>query len=390
MRRRTTRPASVALANQLTRARRESLNCGVTRLADVTRLDDLGVHVFQTVRPWGRSLSVHQGKGLTAEAAMIGALVEAIECDHAETFLGDCRRVAFDQIDPLECAPTLLDFAADRSRPPDSSEPISWVAAEPPDWGRRLWVPFATVSLDLTREGPMGVERSSNGLGARFNYEGASLKALMEVVERDAEQAWRTSSLAQRSRAQVECGTISLKWFQELYARARSQGLELSIYRIPAVIALDVFYCEILEPLAGSAARSGASGAGCAFTAEEALMAAVLEAAQSRLTAISGVRDDIRATARSTCRDLGPALPPGGGRRLQAWDEVGAVPRHAAPATVGGIVKALAEAGYPQVGLVDLSRPGRDIRVVKAIVPGLGAFSRSRRRSAEPTLRRAA
>jgi ribosomal protein S12 methylthiotransferase accessory factor len=377
-------------ADPLSNARRESRDCGVTRLADVTRLDDLGVHVFQAVRPWGRSLSVHQGKGLTAEAAVIGALMEAIECDHAESFVGDCRLMAFDRIDPLERAPTLLDFAADRHRPPDPSEPMSWVTAERPNGGRQLWVPFAAVSLDLTLDGPVGLERSSNGLGARFDYEAASLKALMEVVERDAEQAWRASSLAQRSRAQVECGTIALKWFRDLYARARDQGLALSIYRIPAVIALDVFYCEIVEPLAGSAARSGASGAGCAFTAEEALMAAVLEAAQSRLTAISGARDDLPAFAPSARGDLGPALPPGGGRRLQTWDEVGALPRHTPPATVGGLAQALADAGYSQVGLVDLSRAGRDIRVVKAIVPGLGAFSRSRRRSAEPTLGRAA
>src|SRR3546814_15588111 len=51
--------------------------CGVTRLADITRLDRLGLPVWQAVRPAGRALSVHQGKGASPLAARIGALCEA-------------------------------------------------------------------------------------------------------------------------------------------------------------------------------------------------------------------------------------------------------------------------------------------------------------------------
>ena len=54
-------------------------HCGVTRLADVTGLDTIGIPVFQAIRPLARSLSVSQGKGVTRVAARVSALMEAIE-----------------------------------------------------------------------------------------------------------------------------------------------------------------------------------------------------------------------------------------------------------------------------------------------------------------------
>jgi hypothetical protein len=38
---------------------------GITRLADVTGLDRVGIPVYQAIRPGSRNLSVSQGKGLS-------------------------------------------------------------------------------------------------------------------------------------------------------------------------------------------------------------------------------------------------------------------------------------------------------------------------------------
>ena len=74
---------------------RAAAEAGVSRLAEVTDLDLIGIPVFQAIRPAGLSLSVHQGKGVTREAAMIGALMEALECDHAEQPVGEPRETTF-------------------------------------------------------------------------------------------------------------------------------------------------------------------------------------------------------------------------------------------------------------------------------------------------------
>src|SRR5262245_40073595 len=57
---------------------------GITRVADVTGLDTIGIPVVMVVRPNARSLSVAQGKGSTLEAARASGLMEAIETWHAE------------------------------------------------------------------------------------------------------------------------------------------------------------------------------------------------------------------------------------------------------------------------------------------------------------------
>ena len=57
---------------------------GITRLANVTGLDRIGIPVWMCIRPNGRSLSVSQGKGVTAELAQASAVMESIELYHAE------------------------------------------------------------------------------------------------------------------------------------------------------------------------------------------------------------------------------------------------------------------------------------------------------------------
>ena len=57
---------------------------GITRLADVTGLDIIGIPVVMAVRPLGTTLSVAQGKGATLLLAKVSGAMEAIEFWHAE------------------------------------------------------------------------------------------------------------------------------------------------------------------------------------------------------------------------------------------------------------------------------------------------------------------
>jgi YcaO-like protein with predicted kinase domain len=58
---------------------------GITRIANVTGLDTVGVPVVMVCRPNARSLAVSQGKGLDLPAAKASGLMESIEVYHAET-----------------------------------------------------------------------------------------------------------------------------------------------------------------------------------------------------------------------------------------------------------------------------------------------------------------
>ena len=57
---------------------------GVTRVADITGLDRIGIPVALAIRPLSRSITVAAGKGVDLVAAKVSAAMEAIECAHAE------------------------------------------------------------------------------------------------------------------------------------------------------------------------------------------------------------------------------------------------------------------------------------------------------------------
>ena len=348
---------------------------GVSRLADITGLDRIGMPVWQAIRPWGRSLSVHQGKGLTAAAAQRGACMEAIECSHAEAWAPPLRIARWADLAVVERAAALDDFAVRRGHA-GAGAPMAWAAAERLGGGI-VWVPAAAVSLDLTDNGPddgaIGVTRSSNGQGAGFDTGFASLKAVCEVIERDAVGHWlATRSVFTRGADEIDLGSIGFGWFRDLAARCDGLGIAIRGYALPAVIAMPVIAVELHDASAEAAGHPHAVGTAAHPDAEAALQAALTEAIQARLTVIAGARDDL-APAN------GAARPPTFGLAIAS---LAAAPlRLARPPALdfAGIVAALAAAGYDQVARLVLSPADCPVKTVKILVPGLGDTRRARR-----------
>jgi ribosomal protein S12 methylthiotransferase accessory factor YcaO len=57
---------------------------GITRLADITGLDAIGLPVYVAIRPNARNLSTSQGKGFDHDSAKASAMMESIESWHGE------------------------------------------------------------------------------------------------------------------------------------------------------------------------------------------------------------------------------------------------------------------------------------------------------------------
>ncbi len=364
----------------LARARAAAALSGVTRLADVTHLDRLGVPVFQAIRPWSRALSVHQGKGLDADEARLGALMEAVESFQAETFAGEEINCAFWSLPADERAPKLSDFAGDRRRPPPAAEPVGWTSARTVIGDRRLWVPVDVVSLDLTRDPSSRFDRTSAGLAAHFDHEAACRSALLEVIERDAVSRWRGLDIVARTNSGVDLDTIPFAWWRCLQGRLAEAGLMAAAYVAPAVIDAPVFVWELIEPAAGALGRGAVFGSACRTDPEDALRAALLEAVQSRLTEIVGARDDIPLPPDRPVEPgpFGFGLPPANGMRQAAWSDI-AGEFGGGERCAEDLARALAAAGYGPAAIVDLSPSDGGAAVVKAVAPGLAAGRRSRR-----------
>src|SRR5215467_3082672 len=75
---------TIDAATTVARARKLFGAFGITRVANVTGLDCIGIPVVMVCRPNARSLSVSQGKGIDLDAARASGLMESIELFHAE------------------------------------------------------------------------------------------------------------------------------------------------------------------------------------------------------------------------------------------------------------------------------------------------------------------
>src|SRR5213075_1694441 len=71
---------------------------GITRLANVTGLDRIGIPVVVACRPNSRSLAVSQGKGLDLAAARASALMESVEACHAERITLPLKLASYEEL----------------------------------------------------------------------------------------------------------------------------------------------------------------------------------------------------------------------------------------------------------------------------------------------------
>lgn len=131
---------------------------GVTRLADITRLDRIGFPVWQAVHPSGRRQSVHRGKGWRELDAKIGALCEALESHWAESVQPDRPRARWDELPAQNRCPRPSDCYSDPAGTVDPGS-IDWCTAIDRVTGCPIYLPHLFVSLDFS----LRRERHSSG-----------------------------------------------------------------------------------------------------------------------------------------------------------------------------------------------------------------------------------
>ena len=141
-------------------------------------------------------------------------------------------------------------------------------------------------------------------------------------------------------------------------------GMKLAVHDVTGPLGVPVVAAE----LAGADLPLVFRGSGCHPSPAVALSRALAEAAQSRLTYVSGARDDVQLA------DAGPELDaharflaPAGGCRLAALADV-------STATVDGdlavLLARLEAAGHDPFAL-DLTHPEVGVAVVRVAAPGL-------------------
>ncbi len=346
---------------------------GVTRVADITGLDRIGVPVFTAYRPNSRSLAVTQGKGRSASAAKASAVMEALEYHCAETArlslrhatLAELRQEGRRVID-VDALPRLEGRAV-----PQHSR-VLWASGEDLAGGGTVLVPYELVHLDFTLPFAPGLGAfvmSSNGLASGNTMLEALIHAICELIERHAIAVWTGGGSAER---RIDPQSVDEPGAAELLARFAAADLQTAIWDISGPMGVPVFYTTVLDREDGGGYP--ASGSGCHPHPGVALSRALTEAAQTRLTLISGARDDRSQKGNASLTDIGLR------RALEA--DLSQAAGHDFGKTAGfdgnsfeddlaWLLARLSDAGLGSPVAVDLSQKELPAHVVRVFLPGL-------------------
>jgi putative methanogenesis marker protein 1 len=397
---------TVPAEETLRQAEQPARALGVTRLADITGLDRVGIPTYCAIVPRSEDgISVYTGKGIRPVDAKVGALMEAIERQtalHARpaTLQGsyDCLRNEYQVLDPVTLAEPVSHEYSEHSE-------YSWV------WGRDLvsnepvLVPasFAMYTWAVDPCRPCFELSTSSGLASGNCREEAICHALCELIERDA---WTLAELgahylpgARHKLLGNEASVSTQDDFEFLTSLDavgepgvelfREAGMFPLFHEITSDLGIPTIFAAVAdETISGFPMVH--CGVGTHPNAHVALTRSLTEMAQSRCVDIQGVREDL--------------LPPGSPESKFALHtrRVSAVNRnmwclresavsksiHELPSfqstdlrsDLEHIVARLAACGLRQVIVVDFRSEHSHFAVVRVIVPGLESWVTDRGR----------
>jgi ribosomal protein S12 methylthiotransferase accessory factor len=142
---------------------------GITRLANVTGLDCIGIPVYMACRPLSRSVAVSQGKGLTPLEAKVSAFMEAAETFHGETITQPLKMASFAELSRDHRVVDIDGLPRSRLGEFDPGRQILWIEGAALAGGEPLWVPLELVSTNYTLPQPQGsfaFAANTNGLAS--------------------------------------------------------------------------------------------------------------------------------------------------------------------------------------------------------------------------------
>jgi ribosomal protein S12 methylthiotransferase accessory factor len=352
---------------------------GITRLANVTGLDCIGIPVYVAVRPNSRSLAVSQGKGIDAECAKVSALMESIENWHAERIALPLRHESFSA---LRREASVIDVTALPLRAGVElrlDRPMLWVQGWDLMQERATWVPFEFVSTNtvVTPGATPTFYATTNGLASGNHLLEAIEHGLLELIERDAVALAHLEPESALAARRIDPTTIDDAVARRLLERLAAAEMDVAIWDVTSDLGVPTIMCAIVDAADRPRWRAlGVSwGYGAHLAPQVALTRALTEAAQSRLTVITGSRDDNPhhvyaaesdperlAALRAALFDPPPqrAFGSKATRATESFDK-----------DIQTLLAELRAADVPSVVAVDLTRPEVGIPVAKVIAPGL-------------------
>jgi len=259
---------------------------GITRLAEITGLDRIGICVAQCIRPDAIVLAVDSGKGATPAAAKCSAMMEGFERHVGET--SRPRHILATAAQLGDKAETRLPLSKGAVFHPHALMP--WTEVRGLQSGAARMVPTDTVRL-LARPDPAPLTSlpfayTSNGLSSGNTYAEAVAGGLYECIERDA------TAIAQhrlQDFPRVDLDTITDPTVARLVRTLRDADITPVLLDVTSDIGLPTYIAYLIDCESGCGVNKGYAAH---LDPAVAQARALTETIQARAVWIAGSRDD--------------------------------------------------------------------------------------------------
>ncbi|WP_407392686.1 YcaO-related McrA-glycine thioamidation protein [Methanobrevibacter sp.] len=355
---------------------------GITRIADITDLDRIGMPVFTAIRPTAEegAISIYGGKGISKDHAKASAMMEGFERysaerqDTDETIIATPQEIA-ERGNYIELRS--LNLPQNLEKQDLSNVKLEWSVAHDLISTEDFYVPSNAVFHPYNNDSVLSLFKSNtNGLASGNVLEEAILHGMFEVIERDA---WSIFELTHKNYSQINLDTIESDLINETIEKFESEGIKIKLMDFTADIKIPTIAASADDTITKDAGLL-TLGMGTHLDPEVAVLRALTEVAQSRATQINGARED---TVRADfAREAGY-------RRMKKINKIyfqeeenqinlSDIENKSTPSVTEDIEivkEELISNDIKQILYTDLTRPELDVSVVRVIIPEMELYA---------------
>jgi ribosomal protein S12 methylthiotransferase accessory factor len=352
---------------------------GVTRIAEITHLDRLGIPVYSAIRPGAAegAVSIYAGKGATKSQAKASAMMEAFERYSAEITEEDCEEFVTGAYSQLEKAvnpeklilPSLI-YDKDETQ-------LDWVRAVEVTDEQEYFIPANAVYHPyISRERSILFKSNTNGLASGNRIEEAVYHGITEVVERDA---WSIFESKKEPKREVNLDDIDNPLIRDMLDKFMKAGVEVKVLELTADIDITTMAAVADDTVLKDPALLSL-GVGTHLNPEVAVIRALTEVAQSRATQIHGTREDtnravfMRKAGYERMKRINRHWF-NDSHKIMDIQDIGDKSKDSFKEDIETCLTILEKNGFKKVYYVDLTRREVEIPVARVIIPGLEVYS---------------
>ena len=268
---------------------------GITRIADITDLDRIGLPVYTAIRPTAEdgAISIYGGKGISKDHAKASAMMEGFERYSSEKQADD--EVIISTVDSISSHgnfidPKSLNLPKEFEKKDIGDMNLEWSLAHDLITCEEYYIPSNAIYHPYNSGDDVEslFKSNTNGLASGNALEEAILHGIFEVIERDA---WSIFELTHKNYSQINLDTLESDIINETIDKFTSNGINIKLMDFTADINVPTIAASADDTVTMDAGLL-TLGIGTHLDPEVAILRALTEVAQSRATQINGARED--------------------------------------------------------------------------------------------------